>query len=135
MRNIRRGAFIYKLHGHTHTHTHSRFEKCCPLYTYKKKKNKTIINMLWKVNAKIINSKLNAGNPIVDAQGLGSPVRRVGLCDRMSGARSAFLVVSGKADCNRTEFGFLLFWTWLVGPSVGRVASGLVVSMHKIDGN
>lgn len=41
-----------------------------------------------------IMQQLNTRNPIVDAEGLGSPVRRrIGLSDRMSGARASFLVV------------------------------------------
>ena len=45
--------------------------------------------------------QLDTRNPIVDAEGLGSPVRRrIGLSDRMSGAWTCFLVVSA-ADGQR----------------------------------
>ena len=48
-----------------------------------------------------IMQQLDTRNPIVDAEGLGSPVRRrIGLSDRMSGAWTSFLVMSA-ADSQR----------------------------------
>ena len=77
----------------------------------------------------------NARNPIVHAQGFGGPVWRVRLGDRMSGAWAGFLVVSGKADGNRTEFGLLVLFRARFVFSTDAVAPRLIVAVYQVDGH
>lgn len=77
----------------------------------------------------------DTSNPIVDAQGFGGPMRRVGLADRMSGSWAGFFVVSAKADGNRAKFSlFVLFGTRFVF-ATDAVASRLIVTVDQIDGH